>query len=229
MADQFDEFLDEVQNDIKQEKYRLLWDKYGRVATTAAISLLAAAALFVVWQNYQKRKQIELSDAFLTAQSYVAQNKIPEAFAILDTMKNSSHDAYNYLSRLQKAALLLAKDDAESKREGAAIYSAMASERGLPSYVQEYATFLLAKTSSDAKLKTPEEIIMILKPLIGEKKPWHLFASELTGQILYSQGNYKEALEIFAAIVKQESVPEGLRLRARMMVQVATQNVRFKS
>ncbi|MBX9977299.1 MAG: tetratricopeptide repeat protein [Alphaproteobacteria bacterium] len=229
MADQFDEFLDEVQNDIKHEKYRLLWEKYGRYATTAAVSLLAAAALFVVWQNYQKRKQIELSDAFLTAQSYIAQNKIPEAFAILDTMKSSGHDAYSYLSRLQKAALLIVKDDTESKREGVAIYESMATERGLPTYVQEYATLLLVKASVDGKLKTPEEAIALLKPLLGEKKPWHLFASELTGQILYSQGKYREALEIFADIVKQENVPEGLRLRARMMVQVANQNVRFKS
>ena len=52
---------------------------------------------------------------------------------------------------------------------------------------------------------------------------------ETLSDIQKLQGNYKEALEIFAAIIKQESVPEGLRLRARMMVQVANQNVRFKS
>ncbi len=229
MADQFDEFLEEVQQDIKQEKYLKLWKKYGRYASTAAVSLLAAAALSMFWQNYQKKKQVELSDAFFTAQNYIAQNRVQEAFAILDAMKANDQEAYGYLRNFQKAALLLSKDNKESKQEAIALYQKLANDGVLPLHIKEYATFLLAKTVYDSNFKKPEEVIEMLSPLCDDKKPWRFFALELTGLILYKQGKYKESLEVFAALVKQENLPEGLRMRCQMMVQLANQNVQFKS
>ncbi len=228
MTDQFDEFLEEVQQDIKHEKYLQLWKKYGRHVTTAAVSILAAATAYMLWQNHLQKKHMELSDAFLTAQMYIAQNKLPEAFAVFEAMRTSNHDVYGYLRHFEKSAALLAKGDAASVKEACDLLEKMAKDSGLPVYVKDYAAFLFAKISYEQKLKSSEETLELLKPLSDTKNPWRLFVEELKGLIYYTDGRYKDALEIFAALVKDENTPEGLRIRAQMMVQLSNQNVRFK-
>lgn len=237
MADQFDEFLQEVQQDIQQEKYLRLWQRYGKHVTTAAIVLLAGASSYVLWNNYQGKRQENLSNAIFTAQNYAVQQKSHEALAILDSLSVSGNDTYGYMRQLQKAALLLTSAETEKepekvtkdREEALALYRSMGQNKGLPMHVREYGSFLYVRTLWDLKKGTAKEALDLLVPLMEDKKPWKIFAKELAALIHYQEHAFKEALELFVSIVKDEGTPEGLRMRARMMSQLAQQKVSFKT
>lgn len=228
MAEQFDEFLDEVQNDIKQERYRQLWDKYGKAFTTAVTGVIAAAAAYMLWQNHETRMKLKASEALLTAESEIEQGRLPEAFAVLNTIKEPHNKTYGYLRDLEKAHVLLSEKEALKKKEGAAMLEKMKNDASLPSHISQYAALLYTKAALELKIKTENEIIELLKPLRSEKNPWRYLASETLGGIFLTQKKYQDALEVFADLNKQVDLPEGMRMRIHVMTQVASQHVSLK-
>ena len=237
MADQFDEFIQEVQQDIQQEKYVRLWQKYGRHITTGALVLLASAASYMLWNNYQVTRKENLSNAIFTAQNYAVQEKPQEALAVLDSLSVSDHESYGYMKQLQKAALLLTQAVTEKdankinaiQEEALLLYENLSKNGSLPLYVREYSAFLYGKTLWDLKKKSAKDILDLLAPLMEDKKPWKVFAKELAAMIYLEENQFQESLELFVALVKDEATPEGLRMRARMMSQVVKQKVSFKT
>ena len=65
MADQFDEFVQEVENDIRQEKLRDLWDKYGKIASSVIGGVLTIGVGITLWQNHQTDVSLKLSDTLI--------------------------------------------------------------------------------------------------------------------------------------------------------------------
>jgi hypothetical protein len=104
----------------------------------------------------------------------------------------------------------------------------MGQNTGLPLHIRDYGLFLHVRTLWDLKQIPAKEALEILAPLMEDKKPWKIFAKELAAFIHYQDNDFKEALELFVSIVKDEGTPEGLRMRARMMSQLAQQKVSFK-
>lgn len=224
MSDKFDEFLDEVQQDIKQEKYMQLWQRYGRHATAGAAALLVAAASYMLWDRYEHGQRVKASESLFSVQDYLIKNKLDEARAVLDSIGMSDSKTYGYLRDFQKAGILREKGDADSITEALKMYDYIASLSGVPLYIRHYATFLGAKMALDFNVKSKEDILKILEPLTDKNSAWRFFAIELKGLIYYTQGDYARALEQFAALGKEKDLPESMRMRVRMMTQLSNQN-----
>ena len=41
MADKFDEFLEEVEQDIRQERFQKIWNKHGKTIIAIVVAILA--------------------------------------------------------------------------------------------------------------------------------------------------------------------------------------------
>lgn len=225
MNNQFDEFLEEVQNDIRHEKYQKLWKQYGKTVTTAISGVFVAIALFMLWDNYQDRKRAELSDKFFSALGYIAEGKNNEATAMLDTMSVSDTKAYGYLRDIQKAQLLLKNSDAKVKEQGLALYEAMGKNTSLPGFVRDMAHLLAAKEYAAQKSKSVDEIVRMLEGVRGDKNPLRHFAREFIAEQLYIKGDAQAALQTFAELARDNESPDGIKLRAQLMVQVVNQSV----
>lgn len=225
MSDKFDEFLDEVQQDIKQEKYQELWNRYGKSVTAGAVALLLAAAGYVMWNRYEGQQRIKSSEALFSVQKYLMENRLDEARAILDTMKDNDSATYGYLRDFQKAAVFREKGDQESITQALAIYNRMAAHSKIPAYIREYASFLALKMAFDFNITPTADILKALEPLAQANAPWRFFAHELMGLIHYTQSDYVKALEVFASLAKEKTLPESMRMRVHMMNQLANQNM----
>ena len=221
--EKFDEFLEEVQNDIRQEKYLQLWKKYGTYVTGGVTAIIAAVALYTFWQNYSHKKQMQLSDQFLTAQNFIYQGKFEEAEAVLNNLSAGDTKAYGYMRDLQKAALNLASNNSEKHQQAVTAYEQLMKNTKLPEYVRDIARMMLAKVMI-VQGKPVEEVQTTLDPLLKEGQAWRFFALELMSQYHFKLGNKEKALEGFAEIARSQNVPEGIMLRAQLMVQVANQS-----
>lgn len=219
MQEKFDEFLEEVQNDIRQEKYMRLWNMYGKYISGAVTAILVLVAAFTLWQNYAHRKQLEYSDQFLQAQTYIYQGKFNEATAVLSNIGASESNVYGYLKDFQKAAIFLASTDPEKHKEASGIYTKMMNS-SLPTGIRDLARLLFAKVEI-AGGKSVDDVTKVLEPLMKEGHAWRFFALEMLSELQYKAGQTQKALEGFAEIARSSGVPEGIMLRAQLMVQVA--------
>lgn len=220
MQEKFDEFLEEVQNDIRQEKYMRIWEQYGKIISSAVTGVIVLVAAFTLWQNYSHKKQLELSDKFLHAQNYMYQGKFDEAVAIFDSMGTSNTKVYGYLRDFQKAAILLASSDAEKHAQATKIYEEAMANSSLPQSIRDLARLLFAKVGIAAG-KTVEDTRKVLEPLLVEGQSWRFFALEMISEMQFKAGEIEKSLEGFAEIARSTNVPEGIMLRAQLMVQVA--------
>lgn len=224
MNDKFDEFIEEVEQDMRQERYLKLWQKYGKTASYVVTGVLSAVALYMLYQTYTQRKQLEFSDKLLTAHSYLAEGKTTEALAVLEDMNASSTNVYGFLRDLQKAALWMADDtNIENMKKARDIYASLKDTSGVPPMVNDLALLLYVKAELKLRNKTEAEGIALLEPLRKDDSPWRFFTKETVAEILFSMDKLSEAKEIYAEIIRDVDSPEGIRLRAQLMTQVISQ------
>ena len=61
---------------------------------------------------------------------------------------------------------------------------------------------------------TPADVVARLRPLAVAGKPWFGSAGEMTGIAYLKMGRTREAGAVFAALAKDEGVPESIRSRS---------------
>ena len=54
-----DNFIEEVDEELKREHYQELWRRYGRFVVGAVMLVVIVVAGAVGWRQYQKNQQIE--------------------------------------------------------------------------------------------------------------------------------------------------------------------------
>ena len=100
-------------------------------------------------------------------------------------------------------------------KAAAAIYGRVAADAALPQPYRDLA--LVRQTAAEFDTLPPATVIARLTPLAKAGNPWFGSAGEMVGAAYLKQNNPKAAAPIFAAVAKDESVPETIRSRAVQM------------
>lgn len=226
MAEQFDEFLEEVQNDIRQERWMKLWEKYGKTITTAITCAIGLAAGYTVWQNYEKNQREKTADRFIHALDLTMAGQKQQALLDFSALSRDGKADYALLSRFHQAALLVQEKIDTKQQQALEIYEAIQLDKKNSSQWRDLALlFSLIVKADNAFDKTENttllsSIIENLKPLKDEKNPWYYPALELEGLILFKQGKIQDAATVFLTAAKDNKAPKGLSMRAQLMTQV---------
>lgn len=99
--------------------------------------------------------------------------------------------------------------------EAVAIYKQIADDADAPPALRDLAR--IREVASNFDERKPADVIAKLKDLAVPGNAYFGSAGELTAIAHLEAGNRREAGDMFAAIAKDESVPETLRSRARQM------------
>src|SRR5205814_9988058 len=91
-------------------------------------------------------------------------------------------------------------------------YKAVAGDSGLPQPYRDAA--LIRQTALEFDQLPPQEVIARLQPLTKPGEAWFGSAGEMTALALAKQGKSGEAGQLFAAIAKDNNVPQPMRERA---------------
>ncbi|MBY0281787.1 MAG: tetratricopeptide repeat protein [Alphaproteobacteria bacterium] len=225
MADKFDEFLEEVEQDIRHERIEKLWKQYGKTIIIAVVGVLALTGGFMAWKNHQHKEYLVLSEQFVGAQNLLAQGKTTEAIGVMQALSKGSHHGYAILARFLEAALLSKEGSGQDVKGAQAIYDAIEKDRNAEQHFRDLATFFRVNLEIDRLSNTPDaavikNLIDALEPLTKPDNPWHSLAKELKGLLLYKQNKTAEASEIFISLIQDAKSPTELRMRAQLMSQV---------
>ena len=213
-----DNFIQELEDDLRRDRHLALWNKFGRYIVTVALIVIIAGAALVAWRHYRTGERTKDSMAYTAAMNLASQGQGAAAEAALPALRGiaqSGSDSYATLARLQEAALLTKGGKPE---EAAAIYDAMAGNRDIDPMFRDLAVLLRALVLFDKE--DPATLSGRLAPLTTGDSAWRHSALELTALLAQRSGDTAKAREIYTTLADDPNTPRQLRGRAAEMLAV---------
>lgn len=205
------DFIQEVDEDLRREHYKRLWDKYGKFAVAAAVALVLAIAGTVAYRDWQKSRRAEDTRKLIEAVelSTTDQKLGPDALA---SLAKSASGGVGTLARLHQAAALIRANETAKAIE---VYDQVAADGSVDPIFRDLAVLLASQHRADG----PEAPAAALKlaPLTQDTNPWRHPALELTGAIALNQGDKARARDIFRRLADDATASAAIRGRAAEM------------
>lgn len=219
MAEKFDEFMEEVENDIRNERYMNLWNRYGKLITGFVVVGLVCLVGYNLWSQYDFRQRSKASDVLVGAQNFALQQRHGEALSALKNLGDSAAAPYGILARVNEAGIL-SSGNANQKQQALKIYQDIIDTKRLDKVWHDVAVYqkvALQSEQSDANL---ESLLKELEAIDLEHSPIAALASELKGVLLLQKGDKTQAGEIFVKLAQSKTAPDGVVMRSQLMTQM---------
>jgi hypothetical protein len=205
------DILREVDEELRHERYRKLWDRYGLYVVGAAVLVVLAVAGWRGWEWYAARQAAESSARFEAAMQFSREGKRAEAEAAFNQLSKEGTAGYRTLARF-RAAGEAGKGDAKA---GVAAFDALAADSSLEGPMRDIArlqsAYLLVDAASVAEIKGRVDSLAVAGG------PFRHSANEVIGLAHYRAGEVEQAAKVFASIVGDPETPPSLRQRAQVM------------
>jgi hypothetical protein len=207
-------FLREVDENLRRDQLRDFFKENGSWLIAAVVLFLAASGGIIWWKQYQVQRNEEHVEKLAQIYKDVGAGKMGQAPQELDELSKSGSKAVRASAQFARAAIALQQGDT---KQATAAYTSIANDDSLPKPYRDAA--LIRQTALQFDQLQPQEVISRLAPLAKPGEPWFGSAGEMTALAMIKQGNNQQAGQLFAAIARDQSVPEAIRSRA---VQVAS-------
>ena len=233
MAEQFDEFLVDVEKDMRQEKLENIWKEYGKLISTALVIAIGGSGGWVFWKNHSEKQLNLSSQKFMKAQELVERGNVSEGLGVYDSLINDSSKTYASLASIAKAGLLAGKSPDEVKKAEELLIK-LASNKSADKIMRDFATVTLIRIDLDrselkiidgpTKAKLNAHLVTLDK-LFSDNSPHTLLAQELKGIILFALNDYTKASEVYVKIAQTKDCPRGLQARAEIISQLILKKI----
>jgi hypothetical protein len=207
------DFFREVDEAVRQDRYKQLWDQYGIYAIGAAAAVVLAVAGHKAWTYWQDKQAQEAGAKFTQALSLEDGPEAATAREMLAAMAEKGPEGYRVLARFQLAA---AEAKAGELDKAVAAYDALAKDPSVDSILRDSAQLQAAALRLDKA--DYAEMEQRLKGLIESSSAWRFSARELLGLSAYRLNDMREAERQFSALLSDQGTPPNLRERADMML-----------
>jgi len=206
-------FLREVDENLRRDQLRDFFKAYGNWLIAAVVLFLAASGGLIWWK--QHRVQQHEAEVEKLAQVYkdVGTGNNSQAQQQFDELSKSGSKAVRASALFARAAVALQQNDTKL---AISTFKSVAEDSSLPRPYRDAA--LVRQTALEFDQLQPQDVIARLAPLAKPGEPWFGTAGEMTALAMIKQGKRQEAGQLFAAIAKDNGVPQTIRARA---VQVA--------
>jgi hypothetical protein len=158
---QVTDIFSEVDEEVRRERLRRLWERYGFLIVGAAVLLVAAVAAWRGYEYWQSQKAAEAGTAFEAAVQLAEQGNAEEAKAAFGKIAAEGTPAYRALAKIREAAVVAQTD----RKAAVALYDSVAAQSDINPVMRDVATiragFLLADEASLA------DLTQRLEPLTG--------------------------------------------------------------
>lgn len=206
-------FLREVDENLRRDRLRDFFKAYGSWLAAGVLLFLAASGGFIWWKQHEVQNSEAQVEKLAQIYKDIGSGNTSQAPQQLDELSKSSSKAVHASALFARAALALQQGDTKL---ATATFKSIANDDSLPSPYRDAA--LVRQTALEFDQLQPQEIVTRLAPLAKPGEPWFGSAGEMTALAMLKQGNKQQAGNLFAAIARDNSVPEPVRARA---VQIA--------
>lgn len=208
------DIFDEVQEDLRAERARRLWSRYGGLLAGLALLVLGAVAGVQGWRWWQERAAMAAAEGYLAAARAAAEPGA-EAGAAAGRFAAVAAEApagYRTLARLRAAAL---RAEAGDRDAALAEWDAIARDGAVEAPYRDLASVLWgthALEKDDAATTAAVEARMA--PLAEGNGPYRASAAEVFALAALRRGEADAARRRFEALARDGAAPQGVRERA---------------
>ena len=209
-----DAFIREVDEDLKNESMKKLWDKYGLFITIFVVVALSLAVSYESIKAWYIHRAENWSDTYAVALNLQNQGKYDESMEALNVIINNKIGAFADLAKMQQVNVLL---DQGKEEEALSILVTIANDKNFNKQLRDLAIIKLASHKLDTA--TSEEIKTILEP-VADDNAWYGTAQEMLATVAVRDGNIEEAKKIYQSLLDNTSVSDELKNRVRDILSV---------
>ena len=205
------ELFDEVDEDVRREQLKKLWDKYSIHIVAMALLVIAAVGGWRGYQYLEAKKAAEASVAFNKAVDLSDQNKHAEAEAAFNSLAATAPSGYRLLARLRAASEVASRDPQAAVK----LYDDIAADRGVAALDQELARVRAAQLLVD---KSPyPDLLTRLQSETESTATFRHTARELLALSAWRNGDTAAARKWAEAAGSDPEAPQGVRARAEVI------------
>ena len=199
----------EVDEEVRQEQFKKLWDRYGNAVVALCLVVVAAVAGFKGWQYWQVKQAETAAGAFFAAGALAADGKSDEALKQYGTI---SHSGYGTLARLRAANVQLA---AGKTADAVKAYDAIAADTSIAQPLRDAARLRAAYALVDTA--KPEDLAGRVNTLDAPGNAWRHAARQVMALSMWRAGDYAGAQRQVAAMLSDGETPPGIRQSAQAL------------
>ena len=207
-----EEFIREVDEELKEEKQAKLWKRLAPYLLSVAGGIVLFTTVSVGWQSYITKKTQGMGDDFSAAVQLVLEQDVDAAILALDRVTESTSDGYVTLAKLKKASLLIKNGKIV---EGLKIYSEL-EKTAVDASFRDMSTIFYVLNAMDTL--PANDLIKKIAQLTKPSNPWSSTAMELEGFLYLKQGNKTKATETFKILSEKIGTPSDLKGRSKDML-----------
>ncbi|MGH6760401.1 MAG: tetratricopeptide repeat protein [Phyllobacterium sp.] len=208
-----DGFFREVNEELRSDRVKEFWDRFGALIIGGAIALVLGTAGFVFYEYWNERKASQSGDQFLAALTLARDGKSDEALAALETLEKEGHGAYPVLARMRAATLLVQKGDVQG---GIAAFDEVSKDNAVPQSIRDIARLRAALLLVDHG--SYDDVAARAEILSADGNPMRHIAREAMGLAAWKAGRSEDATKLFQQIADDAASPANARQRANTML-----------
>jgi len=205
------ELFDEVDEEVRRDQLKKLWDRYSIHFVAGAILIVAAVGGWRGYQYLEAKKAAEAGRAFDAALDLAEQSKHAEAEVAFNNLAATAPSGYRMLARLRAAAEVATRDP----QAGAKMYDDISADRSIGTAEQDLARIraagLLLETASYPSMR--ERLEAATKP----DATFRHTARELLALSAWRANDTTAARQWLDMIANDGETPSGLRSRAEAL------------
>lgn len=206
--------IQEVDDDLRQDRLNKLAKKYANHFIGAALALVLAVAGWQAWQTWDGKQRAASAQRYAEAARVAEQGKPDLAAESLAKLAAEGTSGYRVLAEMKRAELLVGAGDLAG---AASRYHAIAKS-GADAIYRDLAVLKAAYLEIDTG--DPAAIEKDVEPLAQETSPWRHSAREILALTAERRGDRARALELFRKLADDVAAPQGIRARATEMLTV---------
>jgi hypothetical protein len=205
------ELFDEVNEDVRRDQLKKLWEQYSIFVIAGALLIIAAVGGWRGYQYLEAKKAAEAGAAFDKAVELSEQNKHSEAEAAFADLAAKAPSGYRLLARLHAAAEVASRD----RQAAAKLYDDIVADRSVGGSEQD-----LARIRAAGLLLETADYPGMLARLEASAAPGATFrhtARELLALSAWRASDMAAARRWLDVIANDGETPPSLRSRAEAL------------
>jgi len=205
------EIFNEVDEEVRREQLKKLWERYSILIVAAAILIVAGVAGWRGYQYWLTKQSAAAGSAFEDAVLLADQNKTAEAEAAFTKLGSEAPRGYRALARLRAAAETAKRDPAAAVK----LYDAIAVDTSLDSGERDLATIRAVSLQLDSL--SYDAAKQRLEPLTSAGRTFRHTAREVLAVSAWRNNDMTASRRWLDLIANDAETPATMRSRAEAL------------
>ena len=210
-----DSFIREVDEELRSDRMQAIWSRFGNFIIAIAVLIVLLTAGYRGWQYYSEQQSAKSGDAFIAAIELSNEGKHAEAITALEELSKSGTGQYPALAKIRIAGELAQQGDVDQAVEA---FDAIAADSSFDETLRNVAKLRAGLLLVDAS--GYDEVLARLESMAEAGASFRHSAREGLGLSAWKENRSQDAYKWFKSITDDIGAPNGVRSRARMMLEL---------